>query len=197
MSDPERTPVPGPAVTRNVRGILFLDYIRMIRRQKSVDWTKELEPEDIRYVVSRIDPAGWYPMEVFERTGNAILRATAQSGLRAVLAWGKFSVDPLVISHPAIVVPRDPIETLMRMRVLRATFFDFEALSIPTLVEDHAEIVISYHMGPVAEEAASYQTMGFFERLLELSGATNVQASFTARSWAGDSRTLLAMTWRR
>jgi len=50
-------------------------------------------------------------------------------------------------------------------------------------------------MGARAEEAASLQTMGFFERQLELAGATNVTAKLSERSWAGDARTLLQLNW--
>jgi len=112
-----------------------------------------------------------------------------------VRMWGRFSVDELRAAHPALVVPGDPIETLQRFRVLRSTFFDFAALEIPLLLDDQAEVVISYHMGARAEEAASFQTLGFFERQLELTGATNVNAQLTERSWAGDARTLLALAW--
>jgi hypothetical protein len=183
------------SVERNVRGVLFRDYIRMIRSEKSVDWSKELDPDDYAYVVWQIEPNGWYPMAAFERMGNAILRHVALNDVLAVRMWGRASVGALCASAPGLVALGDPIETLMRMRVLRATFFDFEALTIPTLVEDHADIVIKYHMGPVAEEAASFQTMGVFERLLELASAKNVQASFKERSWAGDARTLLQIRW--
>jgi 3-phosphoglycerate kinase len=180
---------------RNVRGVLFRDYIRMMRSQKSIDWSKELDPDDFAYVVWQIEPNGWYPMASFERMGNAILRKLASNDVQAVRMWGRGSVAALVANAPGLLASGDPVETLMRMRVLRATFFDFEALSIPTLVEDHAEIVISYHMGKIAEEAASFQTMGVFEQLLELASAKNVHASFAEQSWTGDPRTLLELSW--
>jgi hypothetical protein len=84
----------------------------------------------------------------------------------------------------------------MRFRVLRATFFDFDALLVSTLVDDHAHIVIHYYMGSMAEEAASYQTMGFFERLLELAGARDVHAKFAKRSWMNDDETVLEIVWK-
>jgi hypothetical protein len=182
-------------VARNVRGTLFRDYIRMIRTVKDVDWAKELSPDDLVYVLSRVEADRWYPMEVFERMGNAILRVVAQNDTLAVRMWGRSSVGALCATTPELVAPGDPIETLMRMRVLRATFFDFEALTIPTLLDDEAEITIAYGMGLIAEEAACFQTMGVFERLLELASAKDVRASFTERAWAGDARTVLALGW--
>lgn len=183
--------------TRNVKGLLFSDYVRMIRGHKSVDWTAHLEREDLFYLRTQIEPTEWYPMETFERYGNAILREVASGDIEAVRMWGRMSVDQLCEVAPNLVAEGDPVETMMRFRVQRATYFDFEAIELPTLVEDHAHVVIHYFMGHVAEEAASFQTMGFFERLLAKAGARDISARFEERSWTGDARTLLALDWSR
>ena len=184
------------SVDRHVRGILFADYVRMIRAYKRTEWTRHFDPLDLAILHTQIDPAAWYPMGAFERFGNAILAEIARGDVQAVRIWGQLSVDALRAANPALVVDGDPIETLMRFRVLRATYFDFEALEIPMLLDGEAQVVIHYYMGPTAEEAASFQTMGFFERLLDLAGATAVQAAFRERSWAGSARTVLDLAWR-
>ena len=69
------------------------------------------------------------------------------------------------------------------------------ALEVLELHEGAAHIVVRYHMGKLAEEAASYQTLGFFEGLLQLAGAKDIQASFKERSWAGDLRTQIELHW--
>lgn len=181
---------------RQVKGVLFLDYVRMLRGQKDVDWSAHLLPEDLPYLTSRIDPAGWYPMPTFERMGNQILRTVARGELYAVQMWGRLSVDQLRAAQPMLVAPGDPIETINRFRVLRSTYFDFDALEVLALYDETAQIAIHYHMGMPAEEAASMQTLGFFERLLEIAGAREIQARFRSRSWAGDPRTVLALSWR-
>jgi hypothetical protein len=180
---------------RNVRGVLFLDYVRMLRSQKDVDWSRHLPAEDLPYLSTKIDPDGWYPMATFERMGNEILRSVARSELFSVRLWGRYSAAQLRAAHPTLLEPNNPIETLSRFRVLRATFFDFTALEVPMLHDDEAHIVVGYHMGMPAEEAAAYQTMGFFEGLLELAGARDVGAEFVERSWAGDPRTLVELHW--
>ena len=174
---------------------MFAEYVRMIRGNKQYDWPSQLSPEDLPFLQQKVDLAGWYPMETFERFGNAILKFVALGQLEAVRMWGRFSVDELRAAQPNLVAPGDPVETLQRFRVLRATYFDFDALEIAMLVDDEAQIVIRYYMGARAEEAASLQTMGFFERQLELAGATNVTAKLSERSWAGDARTLLQLNW--
>jgi len=182
-------------LNRNVRGILFADYVRMMRGKKDVDWSAFVPREDLFYLRSKIEPDEWYPMETFERFGNAILSEIAGGSVEAVRLWGRMSVDALAFANPRLLAPGDPVDTLMRFRVQRATYFDFEALEVPTLAPGHSEVVIHYFMGARAEEAASYQTMGFFERLVELAGGTDIVASFTSRSWTGDARTLLKLDW--
>jgi len=180
---------------RNVRGVLFADYVRMIRGHKGPDWSKHLAPEDMPFLSAPIEPGEWYPMAAFERLGNAILREVAQGHLEAVRQWGRFSVAQLRKAEPMLVAPGDAVETLMRFGVHRATFFDFEALSMQTLAPGHADVEIHYYMGAEAEEAASFQTMGFFEGLLDAAGATDVVARFERSSWKEDPDTLLGLRW--
>jgi hypothetical protein len=167
----------------------------MLRAFKTIDWSTHLPAEDVALIHGRIDAAAWYPMASFERMGNAILAHVAENDLVSVREWGKIQVAPLRTANPQLLSKGNAAETLMRFRVLRETYFDFEALEIPTLLDNHAEIIIRYHMGATAEEAASYQTMGFFEGLLEAAGARQVYARFEQRSWNGDPRTLLVIDW--
>lgn len=180
---------------RNVRGVLFLDYVRMLKAHKGVEWDAILSAEDAAYLNQQIDSTAWYPMETFERMGNAILKFVAGDKMLPVQLWGRFSAAQLRAAHPMLLAPNDPMESLTRFRVMRETFFDFEALQVTMLLDDEANISIAYYMGMPAEEAASFQTMGFFEGLLELAGAKDIRASFKETSWQGAPRTLLDLRW--
>lgn len=181
---------------RRVKGVLFADYVRMIRRSKSVDWARHLDAQELALAAGRVEPDAWYPMEAFERLGNAILAEVARGDLQAVRLFGRASVQPLVGQYPALIAPGDPMESIMRFHVLRSTFFDFPAMSVVMLTPEQAELSIHYHMGPVAEEAASVQALGFFEGLLELAGAGEVRARFSRESWRGAPETLLTLEYR-
>ncbi len=181
---------------RQVRGTLFVDYVRMLRSQKTIDWSRHLAPEDLPYLQMLVEPNAWYPMPTFERMGNAILAVITKGELFPVQLWGRYSATHLRNAYPTLLHKNDPAETLSRFRVLRETFFDFSALEVRLLHDDEAHIVIRYHMGMPAEEAASYQTMGFFEGLLELAGATEIRATFRDKSWDADPETLLVIRWK-
>ncbi len=179
-----------------VKGLLFLDYVRMVRANKSVEWHIVLDPGDLHYFFEdTIDPAGWYPMDTFERVGNAILKYVGKSELAGVELWGRRSAMQLVVAYPMLLAEGDPVESINRFRVLRQTFFDFDALDVPLLHPGAAQIVPRFHMGRVAEEAACFQMMGFFAGLIERAGATNLKAKFRQRSWDGDPQTRLDLSW--
>lgn len=180
---------------RHVKGTLFVDYVRMLRARSDVDWSKSLQPVDLGYLVQRIDSAAWYPMETFERMGLAILAEIAQGQLDVVRMFGRASVDWLSQTYSTLIAPRDPRDTLMRFQVLRRSFFDYSALEIGSICDGEASILVSYGMGPRAEEAACWQTLGFLERLLEIAGANDVKAWFTSRAWTGDLVTTIALQW--
>jgi hypothetical protein len=181
---------------RNVKGSLFVDYVRMLRAHKGVDWSPYLDVDDVQYLSMRIHPGHWYPMETFERMGVAILREVARDDLRLVEHFGRVSLDALCKQYDNLVAPGDPHESLVRFRMLRQSFFDFPAITIEDVYESSAVSAVSYGMGAVAEEAATHQTMGFFERLLERAGGKMVSVALTSRAWSGDSKTRIQLGWR-
>jgi len=178
-----------------VKGSLFVDYVRMIRASKHLEWSAHLTPGDLNLLAERIVPYAWYPMEAFERFGNAILRELVGGDLSLVSLWGRLSVDELAAQYDGLLVPGDPRESMMRFQVLRGSFFNFPAVEISMLIDHKAHVAINYEMGEIAEEAASLQTQGFFERMLEASGAQEVRATFLSRRWSGDPGTVLQLTW--
>jgi hypothetical protein len=180
---------------RRVKGILFVDYVRMLRSRGDVDWSKHLEPVDLGCLVQRVDKEGWYPMATFERMGIAILTEIAQGSLEMVRMFGRASIDWLCQTYGNLLAPGDPVDTVMRFQVLRRSFFDYPALEVPSIADGEAIVIVSYQMGDRAEEAASWQTLGFFERLVEVAGGTDVKAYFTSRSWAGDLVTTIDLKW--
>ncbi|HEV8246603.1 MAG TPA: hypothetical protein VGP93_12580, partial [Polyangiaceae bacterium] len=76
---------------RHVRGSFFVEYVRMLKRRKDVDWQRILPPEDLPYLQQQIALDSWYPMESFERLGLAILSKIESATLDAVRMWGRFS----------------------------------------------------------------------------------------------------------
>ena len=181
----------------HVKGVLFADYVRMLRAHRSRTIQEFLEPGDLAFLDDEINPDRWYPMEVFERLGLAIFQAIAEGDLGLVRDWGRASVARVVGANEQVIVPRDPRESLMRFFVLRRSFFDYEALSMLQLCDESASIGVEYGMSQLAERAAAVQTMGFFEGLIGLAGGREVQAEFVESSWRGDRQTIIGFAWQQ
>lgn len=180
---------------KRVKGILFRDYVRMIKSRKDADWSAHLPAGDLKYLDMHINENDWYPFAVFERMGLAIFEVIAGSSMEAVRQFGYDSIDELIRAHGLLVCAENPSESLLRFQVLRRGFFDFEAVYIKSLIENSARVGISCEMSLVAEEAATFQALGFFERLLEHAGAADVQYKFISKSWEGASATVLDLSW--
>src|SRR5262245_54300280 len=184
-------------MARRVRGILFVDYVRMIRGHKAIDWSKYLQDEDSAMLVQPIDPEGWYPMETFERFGIGIIREVAGGQLVAVQMWGRFQVEFVRKIHPTMIAEMDPRGTFMRFQMLQRSLFDYDAVRVDEVLDETAIVSVQYQMSAEAEEAACNQTLGFCERMVELAGGTEVVARFAARGWQGAPRTLISVRWRQ
>lgn len=179
-----------------VKGVLFADYVRMLRAHRGRPWADYLEPEDFPFVENEVVPFDWYPMETFERLGLAIFQTIAEGDFGLVRDWGHASVAHVVGDNPHVIARGDPRESLMRFSVLRRSLFDFEALSVLQLCDASASVGVEYGMQPLAEQAAAVQTMGFLEGLLERAEAPDVHAEFVESSWRGDRQTIIGLAWR-
>jgi len=180
---------------RKVKGTLFVDYVRMIRGAKEKDFAKYLQPGDMPFLQQIIEDSEWYPFDTFERMGVGIVTEMADGDMEAVREWGRSSISELLRTHTDLVCRNDPSETLMRFQILRSSFFNFSAIELQAILESYARFRIKYDMCRLAEEAATHQTLGFVERLLELSGATDVQHHFVSKMWEGDAITILELKW--
>ena len=179
-----------------MRGAIFVDYVRLIRQWKGVDWARVLRLEDFALVQQRIDLAAWYPMANFERLGLAIFSQPRTPGLRGARRLGAIEALAFAKKQPQLLAHGDAVETLMRLRVLRSTLFDFEAFDLASLGEGQAVVELAYHMSPRAEEAACHQTIGFCEAVLDAAGAQKINIGFTECRWAGAERTTATLAWQ-
>lgn len=168
----------------------------MIRAYKNVVWHEHLAEEDLPWLAQRIELDQWYPMESYERMGLSIMDNIAGGDLDLIQRWGRATVDLLHQSQPDIFAEGDPRETFVRFDVLRRTLFDYPAVESRYLRDGKVILEVDYGMSSRAEEAACHQSMGFLERLLEVSGAEEIRVELMERAWRGDDRTVLCVRWR-
>ena len=179
-----------------VKGILFLESVKMLKKQKDINFDEYLLPQDLPFLNQEIQPSEWYPFDTFERIGVALLKIEGEPDFETILALGQAYVNDVVRSFPSLLCPGDPRETIMRFQVLRNSFFNFNAFNIETFFSNYLKMRIQYEMCRLAEKATCYQSAGFFIQLLQFSGAKEVTYKFPSKSWEGDPTTILELYWK-
>lgn len=160
--------------------MLFLDYVRMLRKQRPEP--SRLHPDDVRFLTERIDPMGWYPMASFERFGLVILRDIVGTETDAIRLWGRSRLEPMLATFPELLVAGDPVASVHRFHDFFKESFDFETVKLPHLEPGRAVLEVGYGMSAEAEEAAAWQTAGFFETIITSSGGRAVRSRRTSAS---------------
>ena len=182
-------------MAKHVKGVLFLDYARMIRKRKNADWSKYLTPEDQKILSQLILPSEWYPLETYQHCGVAVLHEIARDNVEVVRAWGRASMDELMKVYKNLAQETDPRKAMEKFQFLRRRFFDFEGLEVITQDGNRIQVKVDVAFGGVADEAYAYQILGALERLLQVSGAKNVQFQFVQKAWQGAPHTVIGLSW--
>jgi CheY-like chemotaxis protein len=164
-------------VARHVRGVLFIDYVKMLRAYQVVEAARaHLLPEDAPFLATRLDPAHWFPMESFERLGLALLREVVGSELEVIRLWGRSQLPTLLGFLPELAAARDPHDAVLRLSSSLQTLFDFPCIAVEQVGGEHAHVLFDYGMSAPAEAAAVWQTVGFFEELVTTTGGAAVDS---------------------
>lgn len=180
---------------KKVRGAIFVDYVKMIKSRKDIDWNKYLLGEDLTFLTKKIEPDEWYPFPAFERMGVGILKEIANDNFEMVRLWGKELAKILIQVHESVLKKGDPMESLMRFQILRGSFFDFDPIHVMYISPTYAKFEINYSAGKIAEKAATYQALGYFEMLLQLADAKSIDHKYIQTIWDGAQTTILEIFW--
>ncbi len=183
-------------MSKQVKGSLFVEYVRMIKKHKHIKWDEYLTPHEMGLLDEIILSSQWYPYEIFRQYGAAIFREIAGGKPQVACAWGNEAMDRLAeLYKDNLVEEGGPVTSLRRFKALTQNFFNFNSFEIAIHGDNHVEIAIDPAFGEEAVQGYSYQMLGSFQRLVELSGANEVQADFASKSWEGDPQTVMVFRW--
>jgi hypothetical protein len=182
---------------RKVKGSMLVDFVRMIRANKSQNWNDYLKPEDWEIINKRILPSLWYPVEIFTRCGWAIFKIMAQGNLDLTRMSGRMQGKKLFETvYKAVVISQDTIATLNRFVVVYNQFFNFSSFRFEDAGKNHVRLHDDYDgshdpgMVPFCQNM-----MGMLDILIEMTGGKNVKIELKAKQWQGAPTTIFDITW--
>jgi len=80
-------------------------------------------------------------------------------------------ISRMLDRFPELQAGEGPRGAIERMKQLLAELFDYPCVVVEAIDELGAQVKVDYGMSPRAQDAATWQVLGFFEELLTLNGA--------------------------
>jgi len=183
-------------MSEQVKGSLFAEYVRMIKKNRHLPWSRYLTSSEMELLDQIVLPSQWYPYEIYQHYGAAIFLEMAGGDPQVACSWGKESMDRLATLYKGNLIEEgDPLKSLRRFKTLSQSFFSFDSFEMIVHDENHVDIAVDPAFGGEAIEGYSWQMLGSFQRLVELSGSDRVKAEISAKAWKGDRKTIIELRW--
>ncbi len=181
---------------RKVKGTMLIDYVRIIRNRKDIQWEKYLTQKDMNLINQRIFPMGWYPFDFFMRCGLAILYEVADNNLDTVRQFGKMTMRNLVDNTLTMLRNRaDVFDAFKRLNAISDRFFNFATPRYEKEGEKSLRVTLLNAPDIEGLEAFCYQIIGNYEYMIELYGGKNVKLDWDKKTWEGDKNTSFILSW--
>jgi hypothetical protein len=184
-----------PSKERQVKGSLLVDFVKMIRATPDLPWADHLPAEDLELVNQMILPASWYPLESFQRIGLAVFKLVAKENYDMLRAYGRSQADKLHQENPGMVSQGRPGDTLEKQRVIQQRFYSFDLTESEDVGPGHIIVHIYTNPEEVGVKMMIEINSGQVERLIELSGGTNIEVKLIEAVWEGADRSSLEVKW--
>jgi uncharacterized protein (TIGR02265 family) len=180
-----------------VKGTMLMDFVRMIRANKNLDWDKHLQPGDWDIINGILLPSKWYPIGFYRRCSMAAFSLLANSDLEAARANGRSMAKRLFDNtYKSMTQSRDPMRALKQFVATYASFFNFSGLKLEQVEPHHAKVHHDYSSVDKGNIPYCHQLQGMFETLVSMSGGKNHKVSITAKQWEGAPATVFDITWQ-
>ncbi len=158
-----------------VKGTIIMDYVRLIRSNKGLNWDKWLEPEDWEVINSEVLASKWYPYALFRRLGWASYQEVAGGDPERVKSFGRFNMQNMLQLYHNLRVPGDPVASVNKMARIWRNFFQGEGTE--SRITGSGDNWVTYQMKAPDKEAEPEKIVAFAYQLcgqlLELVSAAN------------------------
>jgi len=158
-------------------------------------WQRIVEglPATAQKAIGKIDPRGWYPMEIYGFLQDAVARLVGGAKDDALEQLGAYSADQ---NAEAIFgkLSGDAFEFFKHIAKLHRDLFDFGEM---TVLRRPGGCLIQVDYIGRAEASVCKSARGFYRRCAELNGARNVAVEMLECQARGDGSCLFKVTWKK
>jgi uncharacterized protein (TIGR02265 family) len=181
---------------RKAKGTMFLDFVKMIKANKHLDWGKYLQPGDWDVIDSIILPSKWYPFDVYYRCSMAVFDLIGKGSLEAAHANGRMMGEKLFeTTYRSVVQRKDPMLGLSQFVATYGALFNFSRMHMEKLGPKHCRIFHDYDAKDKANIAYCHQLKGIFEVLLQKADGKNGKVMIGTKQWENAPSTAFDISW--
>lgn len=163
-----------------VKGTIFIDFVKTLRRLKDERLYQYLTNEDREIVSGVIFASGWYPLATYHRVLVAFWEVIAEKNPAAAREWGRmFGTRVFESIYKDTITIGNVSDGVKSFIFISKTFFTHAHLEEVSLSAHHAQLrVVRKVESPVADEVFFYILCGALERFVEMSGGSNPRVTF-------------------
>lgn len=181
---------------KKVKGSMLVDFVRMIRSFKDLDWNRYLKPEDWDTINGLILSSKWYPFELYSRCSNAAFELLGKGNLQNARANGQMMAKQLFeITYKSMVQGKHPAEALQQFVGTYSSFFNFSMLKFEAVAGTHVKIHHDYDARDKRNIPYCHQLQGMLETLVQMTGGKNGKVEIIAKQWEGAPATTFDISW--
>jgi uncharacterized protein (TIGR02265 family) len=181
---------------KKAKGTMILDFVKMVRTHKDLDWNKHLLPEDWDIINSLVLPAKWYPLGFYQRCAMAAFLLMAKGDLEGARANGQLQARRLFEStYKSMVMTRDPMRALTQFVSTYGSLFNYSMLKLEKAGPQRAVAFHDYDDTGKSNAPFCSQMQGMFETLIQMTGGKNGKVVITTKQWEGAPITTFEITW--
>ena len=182
---------------RMVKGLMLMDYIKLIRTAKDIQWDKYLTEEDFETITGRIVPMGWYSFETYRNCGKAVLTEIAKGDMNIVKQFGRSFMRNIIDNVYTFLGKTNGVfEGFQGLDNIGSRFFSFAYPKFEQVGEKSLRVTIVDAPGDELLEALAWQLIGSYEFLIEHYGGQEVEIDWIKKQWDGDECVSFNLNWQ-
>jgi len=181
-----------------IRGTFFKDYTKIVLDSPDLDWDRYLAREDWQVVRQTIIPTEWYPAEIMGRIGRGIFEMRTQNKYELVRMHGRArATDSFDEATKKFLLKNDPASSLRAYAQIAGRFIDELKVKLEKAEPGRAEISFFPVDGVPSWDLFREIQAGTLEKLIELNGGKNPEATFRSESRDQREACIVNLAWEK
>ncbi|MFX1275131.1 MAG: hypothetical protein ACFFAT_08820 [Promethearchaeota archaeon] len=178
----------------NVKGSLLKFFVMNVRANKTGVYDSILTEDEKKFVSQRILDVGWYPLEYYKKIFTAIAKVEVNGNAEKVEEWGyEFANKTIGRIYSRTKKKRSLNHAIKSYQSLIKLWFDFGYLTEEIISENEFNLVFDGEQPDF--DLHYYIGMGWIRSFFEAYLDTKISTKFLKKSWEGDEKTIINLTW--